>query len=179
MGVRAERAQALIEFALLVPVLLPITLGIVDYSRFMYYRQALTTAARAGVDMAINHCAGPNSCGMTDIPTTDDFVVQAAYCAAAPSVILRPVPSTCTACLTASCPSPCGATCLAAVCQGDICIDPSGTRANGEAVTVSVGYAFAPVTPFINVFFPLQSCWSGDPASNRHTLCASYSGTVS
>lgn len=180
MDVRSERAQGLVEFALLVPILLSITLGIIDFSRFMYYQQAITAASRAGVDMAINHCATPTSCGMTDAPVPDDSVVQATYCAAAPSVPLRPAAASCSSCLGTSCTTPCDGACLAAICQGDICISPSAAnRTNGQNVTVSVGYSFHPINPLTNVFFPTTTCWAGDLTSNQHTLCASYSGLVS
>lgn len=180
MNARSERAQGAIEFALLCPVLLIVVLGIVDFSRFMYYRQALTTASRVGVDMAINHCSGPTSCGTADSPVADDYVLQATQCAAAPAVSLQPAASTCGPCLTTPCVSPCTASCLSAVCQADICINPLATiRTNGMNVTVSVGYAFQPITPLIGAFFPTTACWTGDPSSNHHTLCASYTAPVS
>lgn len=180
MNLRSERAQGMVEFALLVPILLIVTLGVIDYSRFMYFQQGIATASRAGLDMAINHCPTPVSCGMTDAPVGDDVVLQAAYCAATPSVTLAPSASTCAACTTTSCATPCDSSCLARVCQADICISPSAqNRSSGQSVTVSVGYSFQPINPLTAVFFPRRSCWTGDPTSNAHTLCASYTATVS
>src|SRR5947208_3672128 len=85
-----EYAQSLIEFAFIAPILLLIFLGIVDYSRFMYFNQVIVSAARAGGETAINHCAYHATCGMTDTPVGDDFIAQAVYCDAAPDVQLQP-----------------------------------------------------------------------------------------
>lgn len=177
-----ERAQGTVELAIIVPFLIFILLGVVDYSRFLYYQQAIISAARAGGDMAINHCPARTNCGMTDTPVGDDFIVQSVYCDAAPRVQLSPQASTCASCLTNNCTSPavCGATCLANVCVKDICTSPTpANRMNGGDVTVYVGYSFKPISPFVDHFFPTKSCWSSDPASNHHTLCASAVGSVS
>ena len=182
MGGR-ERAQGLIEFAVIAPTIALIFLGVVDYSRFMYFNGAIASAARSGGDAVINHCPYHSTCGMTDTPVGDDFVVQAVYCDAAPHVVLEPHAATCSSCLTTTCNSPttiCDSSCLANVCYRDICINPLGaTRTNGEDVTVTVGYNWKPITPMIAVFFPDKSCWASDPASNHHTLCASATGNVS
>lgn len=177
-----ELAQGLIEFALIAPTIVLIFLGVVDYSRFMYFSGAIAGAARAGGDTVINHCAFHATCGMTDTPVGDDYVVQAVYCNAAPNVQLNPQASTCASCLTSTCNSPvsiCDATCQSNICVQDICINPlAATRTNGIDVTVTVGYSWKPLTPLIAVFFPDRSCWSGDPVANHHTLCASVTGNV-
>jgi hypothetical protein len=178
-----ERAQGLIEFALIAPTLLLIFLGVVDYSRFMYFNQTIVSAARSGGDTVINHCAFHATCGMTDTPVGDDFVVQAVYCDASPHIQLQPQAATCASCLTTTCNSPitiCDASCLAQVCAKDVCVSPlAANRTNGTDVTVTVGYSWKPITPLIAVFFPDKSCWPLDPASNHHTLCASATGNVS
>lgn len=178
-----EQAQSLIEFACIVPILVVIFLGVTDYSRFMYSNQVIVSAARAGGDAAINHCVYHASCGMTDTPVGDDFIVQAVYCDASPHVQLQPPVSTCASCLTTTCTSPtsiCSAACLAEICVNDICIDPLGaTRTNGMDVTVTVGYKWEPITPLIGQYFPARSCWPSDSLTNHHTLCASAVGSVS
>jgi Flp pilus assembly protein TadG len=178
----SEHAQGLIEFALIAPSLILIFLGVVDYSRFMYFNQAIVNAARAGGDTAINHCAFHATCGMIDTPVGDDFIVQSVYCDAAPYVQLQPQAATCASCLTTNCNSLvtiCNATCLASICTKDICINPlAATRNNGMDVTITVGYSWKPITPLIATFFPDKACWSQDPASNHHTLCASATGNV-
>jgi Flp pilus assembly protein TadG len=180
---RSEQAQSLTEFAFIVPILLLIFLAITDYSRFMYFNQVINSAARAGGETAINHCAYHASCGMTDTPVSDDFVAQAVYCDASPHVQIQPAVSTCASCLTTSCNSPtsiCSAGCLAQICVKDICIDPLGaSRANGTDVTVTVGYSWKPITPLIDRFFPDKPCWASDSLTNHHTLCAYSTGNVS
>jgi TadE-like protein len=177
-----ERAQGLIEFAIIAPSLILIFLGVVDFSRFMYFNQAIVSAARAGGDAAINHCAFHATCGMIDTPVGDDFIVQAVYCDASPNVQLQPQAATCASCLTTNCNSPvtiCNVSCLAKICTQDICINPlAAGRTNGMDVTVTVGYSWKPITPLIATFFPDKACWSQDPATNHHTLCASATGNV-
>jgi TadE-like protein len=179
-----EQAQGTVELAILVPVLVLSFLGVVDFSRFMYYQQSISSAARTGMDIAINHCSTHVNCGMIDTPTGDDFVIQGVYCDAAPRVILRPAPASCASCMTTICTvgatALCDATCLAGLCTQDICTSPTAaSRVNTGSVTVSVGYSFKPITPLIGHFFPDRTCWPDDPASNHHTLCAAATGAVS
>src|SRR5436309_12657892 len=95
-----EQAQGLLEFAFIAPTIVLIFLGVVDYSRFMYFKETIITAARSGGDTAINHCAFHTTCGMTDTPVGDDFIVQSVYCDASPHIQLRPQAATCASCLT-------------------------------------------------------------------------------
>lgn len=178
-----EPAQGLIEFAIIAPTILLIFLGVIDYSRFMYFNQTIASAARAGGDTAINHCAYHTTCGMTDTPVGDDFIVQSVYCDASPHIQLQPQAASCASCLNKTCNAPvtlCDASCLAQICFKDICINPlAASRTNYMDVTVTVGYSWKPITPLISAFFPDKSCWVRDPASNHHTLCASVTGNVS
>lgn len=75
-----ERAQGVLEFALISTFLLLLALGIVDFSRFMYYQTAVTDAARVGAEVAIYHCAAPSNCDQNTTPITDDAVIQAVMC---------------------------------------------------------------------------------------------------
>lgn len=47
-----QRGSALLETALVLPVLLAILLGIVDFTRILHYSQLVTAAARAGAQLA-------------------------------------------------------------------------------------------------------------------------------
>jgi Flp pilus assembly protein TadG len=49
----AQRSQALIEFALISPVLLLLTFGIIDIGRAVFYYDTLTHAAREGARAAV------------------------------------------------------------------------------------------------------------------------------
>ncbi len=47
-GVRGERGAAAVEFALVLPVLLLVIFGIIDFGRMLYTKITLTEAAQAG-----------------------------------------------------------------------------------------------------------------------------------
>jgi Flp pilus assembly protein TadG len=177
-----ERGHAMLEFAFIAPVVVLIFCGVVDFSRFLYYDQAVVGAARSGTEMAINHCVSHSSCGITDSPVGDDFVVQAVYCSAMPQVQLHPQASTCASCLTVNCSAAtpiCDTSCLANICVQDICTNPlAASRTNGVQVSVAVGYSFKPFTPLLSMFFPDKQCWSGDSLTNHHTICATSTGAV-
>ncbi|MDZ4278527.1 MAG: TadE/TadG family type IV pilus assembly protein [Dehalococcoidia bacterium] len=49
---RGERAQSLVEFALLAPVLIILMLGIIDYGRVYFAYISVTNGARTGADYA-------------------------------------------------------------------------------------------------------------------------------
>lgn len=48
-----RRAAAAAEFAIILPVLMMIVLGFIDFGRFAYHYVAVTNAARAGAEYAI------------------------------------------------------------------------------------------------------------------------------
>jgi hypothetical protein len=201
-GLREERAQGVIEFAILAMILLFLFLGTIDFARFMYYSSALNNAASAGAQVETSGGALNRSlAGILYSPTTDSFAVQAAVCEGRPYVALTPYPTHsgwdfCTACLngvTSNCNNddPCEATsnvngCSAECGASDVCIcrpsgtcPASGTPSSGDQVVVSVGYKFVPISPLMQQFFPAQSCWSGDStSSNGHTLCAKAVGKI-
>lgn len=82
----------MVEFALIAMTLLFFFLGTVDFARFMYYSDAISSAARAGADVASNHCPYAGyACGTTDQgpAVTDDYVIWATYCDAQPAVNLN------------------------------------------------------------------------------------------
>ncbi|HZU14469.1 MAG TPA: TadE family protein [Chloroflexota bacterium] len=77
---RDEGAQGLIEFAILSAFLSFLALGIIDFSRFMYYQTAVQDAARVGAEVAIYHCPSAGNCDQNTTPLTDDIVIQAVMC---------------------------------------------------------------------------------------------------
>ncbi len=50
---RCGRGQALVEFALLAPVLVVLTLGVADMGRAFYYKEAVTNTARQFIRLAV------------------------------------------------------------------------------------------------------------------------------
>jgi hypothetical protein len=183
-ALRDERAQGVVEFAILISILLFFFLGTIDFSRFIYYDTAIRNAARIGAEVAGNYCYVPG-CGSQSSPTGDNIVMQATYCEATQNTMagglaavqLAPTTS-CTPCTTSAC-NPCSSsTCTP--CTKDICISPSGTRTAGTDVTVYVGYNFQPISFYMTPFFSSQTCFPwGSASENTHTLCASAVGHVS
>ena len=58
----AEDGQSLVEFALALPLLLVILLGLADFGRAFYYTSAITNAARVGAEFAARSTvASPNA----------------------------------------------------------------------------------------------------------------------
>lgn len=53
--IQSTRAQALVEIALLLPMLLFLTLGALDFGRLFYTKIMLTNAAREGVNYLSRH----------------------------------------------------------------------------------------------------------------------------
>jgi TadE-like protein len=191
---RDEGAQGLVEFAFLASALMLVFLGTIDFSRFLYYDNAITSAARVGAERAGNHCTP--SCGQT--VTTVDYVVQAAVCEA--NIGLKPAPlqgcSNCT--LTTGAPircndpynassvtysptNPCSPACTQDVYVNPALVPNTSTAATPDTpITVTVGYGFKPIAPLMNQFFSEVSCYPGDSkSSNHHTLCATAFGRES
>lgn len=181
-----EEAQSLIEFALFGIVLVSFFLGTVDLGRFLYYDNAIRSAARVGAGVASNHCAYADyACGTTSnsVAVTDNFVMWSTYCEAAPHANLnlgqytpptpnQSIPNTLAYVAADVSSQPCtpndtsttwapkcgnGATCTN--CANDICVAPT-SRTSSTTVAVSVGYDFQPITFFIAKFFSAQQCWS-------------------
>lgn len=189
-----ERAQGVIEFALIVSVLMLLFLGTVDYARFLYYNTAVTNAARVGAELAGNHCVNETICADPNTASTtvtgDNYVLWAAYCEASPYVALTPSFSSCDnsgklASWSPSCSSGCSGG-LGSSCTNDICANPA-SRSQGTQVSVTVGYKFHPIAFLLDWVFTEHQCWTtGGGASsddnisqNHHTLCATSTGKVS
>lgn len=67
---RRSRGQALVEFAIVVPIFFLILFAIIDFGRYVYYVQILNNAAREGTRYAIVHGAnGIPKTGPPDDPS--------------------------------------------------------------------------------------------------------------
>jgi TadE-like protein len=66
-GLRSERGTVLIEFALVVPFLLAVTLCVVDLSRAFWVRNVATQAAREGVRAAVVSQIAPQDSAQTRV----------------------------------------------------------------------------------------------------------------
>jgi hypothetical protein len=185
-----ERAQGVVEFAIILMALMLMFLGTVDFSRFLYYQTAIQSAARAGAGASVKQCVSIDaSCGTP----SNDYVLQATVCEAQPFVALQaasPIVS-CNPCgpKSTACPNgPCGtAGCQACPTQGqDVCVSQDTSSSSCSTAhpcfKVNVGFNFQPISFFLtagNWLYPARSCWGSDPTSNGHTLCASAEGRAS
>lgn len=73
---RSQRSQALVEFALVSPVLLLLTFGIIDFGRAMYFYVAIAETAREVARVAVHSSGDVNSAGATAwaaLPTDADL----------------------------------------------------------------------------------------------------------
>jgi Flp pilus assembly protein TadG len=117
---RSRRGQALVEFALVIPVFIFLVMGIFDLGRAVYANSTISNAAREGariaiVDQTCSHItseATRQSVALANVTVTADFRTPAGA-------------------VLATCPT-------------------TAARAIGDIATVRVNYAFTAATPFIS-----------------------------
>lgn len=119
--------QALVEFALVVPILILLFLGIFDLARLVYVFNAVSDAARNGVREAIvnQDCGAVGNSARSSAPAVDlaasDAVVLTVYKSALPTI--PPAP--------------------------DVCPALGGNYGIGYVTEVRVQTTFTPITPII------------------------------
>ncbi|MEP7159327.1 MAG: TadE/TadG family type IV pilus assembly protein [Chloroflexota bacterium] len=127
-----SRGQALVEFAIVLPVITLVVLGLFDLGRAVFTYNTLSQAARQA--------------NRTAIVDQDSDRVKAMAVAAAPTIGLSP--SNVTVCFKtesstqSNCSSP----------TTDNC--PSSTRVIGCLAIVTASMSYTPITPVISVFWP-------------------------
>ena len=85
MGLRKRAGQSMVETALVLPVLMFLTFGLLDFGRAYYYQVSVTNAAREGARVSIlNIYTGPQTPSCTSANSwatcpvqTDDAIVNA------------------------------------------------------------------------------------------------------
>ena len=125
---RRTRGQALVEFALLSPVLVMMVLGVIDLGRAFYTYEALANAAREGARYCSLHAHDSNLVSGANVSssTIDRVTGELAGTVSNISVF--------------------GATTSDPAC--DTTVD------DGSPVTVSVSTTFTPITPLIGSVLP-------------------------
>lgn len=141
---RRGRGQALVEFALIAPMLFLLIIGIIELGRLVFFYHTINNAAREGARYAIVHgenspwdrCpSGPMPAGATNSCDPDGDNVRGAIQKAAS-------PAMCPADLNVACAG------LTFGWSGDppgFPIYGGGTNAQGNDVTIHVEYAYAPI----------------------------------
>lgn len=99
LGRRQEGATA-VEFAIIIPVLMLLILGGMDFGHMFYIEHMITNASREGARYAARYTASPNDPASSDVSnyvkTTlnynslnlDNFVVSASYTGVTPNKIV-------------------------------------------------------------------------------------------
>ena len=123
---RNDDGNAAVEFALLVPVLILLVAGLIDFGRAYFTKMQLENAARAGAQYGLLH-------GGDDLATIQDVVRQASE---VPTANL-------TVSTTNFCACPDG---TAQVCSTGDC----GGFKPGSYIGINAQTAFVPIFPFAN-----------------------------
>jgi hypothetical protein len=91
--VRSQRSQGMVEFALIAPVILLMTFGIIDFGRGLYYYITLQQAANEGARVAVraSYFIDPN--GATHTWPTDADVATAVQVHTVSEVLANPCPN--------------------------------------------------------------------------------------
>ena len=150
MNHRAARGQALVEFALVLPLFVLLLLAIFDFGRVIWARNVLENAAREGARQAIVHgdsigqsCPwGPSGGVYSTAPTASGSCPfpapskQSVYDATRNYTFAGgDRPATCASADTAT-TGPCVAVCYGTACSGDT--DTISSTIRGTSVTVTV-----------------------------------------
>jgi TadE-like protein len=150
---RHSRGQALVEFAVIIPVFLFMLMGILDFGRVIWATTSLASAAREAARFAIVHggsatdlcpagTPGPDSLRTDSIPAT---IAASASCPN-PSPSKRSIEDAATNAAMAG-----GTSITVTVCYGTGCSGntdtATGTNARGQPITVVVTSTVNLVTP--------------------------------
>jgi Flp pilus assembly protein TadG len=148
-GVRRQGGQALIEFALVLPVFVVMLFGVVDAGRYVYMNSVLSQAAREGARVAAVEASWIGStdasCGAVGGPVcpANAAALQADALAAANRMV---APFGNIGSLYISC-DPVGSAPTGSWTTGTSCTTTSGIT--GNVVSVRVLLTFTPLTPVI------------------------------
>ena len=139
-----RRGQALVEFAVIIPLFLALLMGVMDFGRVIWATTSLASAAREAARYAIVHGGSPtDTCPVGNPGPESQTVVASASCPyPAPSV--QSIVDVATKAAMAG-----GSGITVTVCYGTGCTGNTntGTNARGQSVTVVVTSTVNLVTP--------------------------------
>lgn len=144
---RRDRGQALLEFALILPIFVVAILGMVDVGRAIWANNAVANAAREAARFAAVHggscedltstgCSGANYCPVGPAAATSAIPAASTNCPF-PSPSRQSIYDTATSFLIAGGSNAVVTACYGSGCSGDTDIN-GATNLRGTAVTVSV-----------------------------------------
>ena len=143
----ASRGQALLEFALVLPLFLIMLMGIIDIGRAVWAQNSLAAAAREGARFAIVHGGSDSTqCPVGPMTTRTDTVPVSASCPY-PSPSKQAIKDVVIANATAGGTGLTVTVCYGAGCSGDT--DTVLDNVRGTPVTVAVSSRINLLTPAI------------------------------
>jgi hypothetical protein len=132
---KKEKAQGMVEFALILPILLLLMVGIIEFGRMLFFYSSVTSASREGAryGSAVGEVGGVSR--YEDCGGIRDAALRAGVFAGIEESDIAIQYDDGVTLKDASCP-------------------PSSTVNLADRVVVTVTGNFEPITPFIEVFFP-------------------------
>jgi hypothetical protein len=139
-----SRGQALVEFAVIIPVFLFLLMGILDFGRAVWATTSLASAAREAARYAIAHGGSATDPCPFGPPGPDSQTVAASASCPYPSPSKQSIVDAATNAALAG-----GSSITVAVCYGTGCSGntDTGTNARGQPVTVVITSTVNLVTP--------------------------------
>jgi Flp pilus assembly protein TadG len=146
-----RRGQALVEFALVLPVFFLMLFGLIDMGRYVYLNSTLSQAAREGARLASVEASwvgsADTSCGTTGGPTCPANVAALqGDLVAAVNRMVTPFGTITSANVFYSCDATTPPT-------GAWTTQACASRSSGGLVSVRIVYTFTPITPVIGQLF--------------------------
>jgi Flp pilus assembly protein TadG len=172
----SSRGQSLVEAAIALPVVLLLSLGIIDLGRAFYYREAVTNAVRQALRVAVGSsqqatansiCA---SAGVGPVAVTTNSPVNPPTASISTIINMTALESSSTG-------TPAGSAIAGATvhvtfhCLANVAVTNATSNGNGpsdpgsDSVTVSITYSFPVITPLlwpvVGSTFPITVSGSG------------------
>ncbi len=162
------RGQAMVEFALVIPVFILLMVGLFDFGRVIWVNDTLSTAAREAARFAIVHGATA-PCPVGPAPAGTELPAPSATCDPSPSrqsikdVAMRWASGTSSTVTVSVCYG------VVTTCSGDTdqAITPAPTNARGNHVTVTV-------TSVVGLSVPSLVGFSGFSLSASSTMLVNH-----
>ena len=149
---RPARGQALVEFALVIPIFLLLIFGLLDMGRFVYMHSTLSQAAREGARLGAVEAywigSGDASCNTSGGPVCPaNLAALRTDILTAANRMMTPFGPITAAKLYTSCDATTAPT-------GNWTSQTCTTNSAGRLISVRVEFTIQPMTPIINQFFP-------------------------
>ncbi len=146
---RRERAQSLVEFALVLPIFLLLLFGLIDAGRLVYQHSVLSQAAREGARLASVEASwigqADPGCGSTGGPVCPaDVAALRTHVLTAANRMVSPFAVISSGQLNTRCDPSGGAP------TGDWSAATCSSNATGNVASVRVVASFTPITPVIS-----------------------------